>query len=513
MSPISVMPNLLDKTVMLLSPKKGLERLQHKARIAHLEELGYVGASKKRKSTRGWNASGGSADSDDLPYTDTLRFRSRDRYRNDGLVTGAINTKVISAVGTGLTVQSQVDYKYLKISEEEAIEWEERAEREFNFVAKSKNADASRTQTFYDMQFTAMVSMFVSGDVFALMPKLKRKGAIYQTALALVEADRVCNENDQIDSNELAGGIRVNELGEPIEYHIMKQHPYGLDYMMTREWVKVPAYGKKSGRLNVIHLFKKVRPGQRRGVPVLAPVLEKLKQLDDYTNAELTAALISGLFTVFLKSDEPAPEEDEGDISLTTGGITRLYEGEDISLANPNRPNTAYDPFTTAILRQVAIGLDMPYEVMIKHFQSSYTSARASFLEAWRMYKYDRALIAKNFCQPFYEAVIEEAVLMGRLDAPGFMNDSFIRKAYLGTTWSGPSAGQINEKVETEAAEKRVENGFSTSELESANINGTDYATNMRRKKRENQLMLESTPKELRGSKRWAKDKKEAKIG
>jgi len=80
-------------------------------------------------------------------------------------------------------------------------------------------------------------------------------------------------------------------------------------------------------------------------------------------------------------------------------------------------------------------------------------------------------------------------------------------KPYLGATWSGPSAGQINEKVETEAAEKRVENGFSTAEIESANINGTDYATNMRRRKRENQMMIEATPPELRGGKRWVKEK------
>jgi len=70
--------------------------------------------------------------------------------------------------------------------------------------------------------------MFISGDVFALMPMIKRKGAVYQTSLALIEADRVCNENFQIDSSELAGGIKVNELGEPIEYHILKQHPFGL---------------------------------------------------------------------------------------------------------------------------------------------------------------------------------------------------------------------------------------------------------------------------------------------
>jgi len=508
MSSFKVNPNFLDKAISFFSPELGLRRLEHKARISMLENLGYVGASKNRKSTRAWNVDSGSSDTDDLPYLQVLRDRSRDRYRNDGLITGAINTKVVSAIGTGLTVQSQVDFEYLGISEEEAVLWEQRAEREFNFVAKSKRADASRTQDFYELQATAMLSMFISGDVFALLPQIKRKGAIYRTCIALIEADRVCNENDQMDTVELAGGIRTNKLNEPIEYHILKSHPYGLDFNY-REWIKVPAYGAKSGRLNVIHLFNKTRPEQRRGIPVLAPVLEKLKQLDDYTNAELTSALISGLFNVFLKTKDEAPDEDEGDINLMTGGVTRLYDGEDIVIANPTRPNPAYDPFTTSILRQVAIGLNMPYEILIKHFQSSYTSARASFLEAWRIYKYDRAKIAKSFCQPFYESVIEEAILLGRLEAPRFFEDPFVRSAYLGTTWSGPSAGQINEKVETEAAEKRVDAGFSTAELEAANINGTDYSTNMRRRERENIQMIKATPNELRGAKKWVKEKKQ----
>lgn len=43
------------------------------------------------------------------------------------------------------------------------------------------------------------------------------------------------------------------------------------------------------------------RAGQRRGVPMLAPVLEALKQLGHYTDAEITAAVLSAMFTVFVK--------------------------------------------------------------------------------------------------------------------------------------------------------------------------------------------------------------------
>ncbi len=65
----------------------------------------------------------------------------------------------------------------------------------------------------------------LSGDVFAILPGIKRDFWDFETAVSLIEADRVCNENNMPDSDDLAGGIRTNKWGEPIEYHILKTHP------------------------------------------------------------------------------------------------------------------------------------------------------------------------------------------------------------------------------------------------------------------------------------------------
>jgi capsid protein len=53
----------------------------------------------------------------------------------------------------------------------------------------------------------------------------------------------------------------------------------------------------------VIHLLDVDRIAQTRGVPMLAPVIEALKQLDRYAEAELMAAVVSAFFTVFIKTD------------------------------------------------------------------------------------------------------------------------------------------------------------------------------------------------------------------
>src|SRR5699024_504380 len=133
------------------------------------------------------------------------------------------------------------------------------------------------------------------------------------------------------------------------------------------------------------------RPGQRRGVPLLAPVMEAIKQLGRYTDAELMAAVVSGMFTVFVKSempdvglgefipvDEQAEPEDQTRLELGNGAIVDLAEGEDISTVNPGRPNTAFDGFVIAVARQIGAALELPYELLMKQFEASYSASRAA---------------------------------------------------------------------------------------------------------------------------------------
>ena len=65
----------------------------------------------------------------------------------------------------------------------------------------------------------------------------------------------------------------------------------------------VAAFGPNSGERQVLHLFKRLRIDMTRGVPYLAPVIEPLKMLDRYAEAELMAAVVSSFFTVFVKSE------------------------------------------------------------------------------------------------------------------------------------------------------------------------------------------------------------------
>jgi capsid protein len=146
-----------------------------------------------------------------------------------------------------------------------------------------------------------------------------------------------------------------------------------------------------------------------------------------------------------------------------------------VSTANPGRPNTAFEAFVRAVAEHVGVALELPYEILIKHFTASYSAARAAMLEAWRFFKKSRVWLAGSFCQPVYEEFLYECVARGLLSAPGFLDDPFIRRAYCLTTWSGIPMGHIQPAQEATAARERIDAGITNREQEIADYNGGDW--------------------------------------
>jgi lambda family phage portal protein len=222
-------------------------------------------------------------------------------------------------------------------------------------------------------------------------------------------------------------------------------------------------------------------------VPWFAPVIETIKQLDRYCEAEVMASVLSAMITVFVKSDSEegltsmgaaaqTKSQKASEVQLGTGGIVDLGINEDIASFAPNRPNQAFEPFLLAVLRQIGVALGLPFEVLVKHFTASYSAARAALLEAWKFYRNRRIFLAAHFCQPVYESWMEEAILLGRIDAPGYFDDPSIRRAYLLAEWVGDAMPQIDPVKEVEAATKRVELEISTLEDETMQLTGKDWS-------------------------------------
>ena len=502
-------PNLIDRLVAAVAPRAAVRRLQARAAMGVFQRMygggGYAAGRNDRKALKAWTPIARSADADINPGLAGMRARSRDLIMNAPLAGGAVNTTVTSTVGSGLSAQPSIDRELVGLSEEEASAWESRARRIWRAWAETEAADLEAELNFYDLQSLAFRAALESGDVLKVHRWRERAGDPFATRVQLIEADRISNPNFGMDESHLAQGVEIGADGEVLRYWVMDGHPGDETFgRLGYQWAPVPVRDESGQRISWL-LYDKRRIGQRRGVPYLAPVVEPLKQLERYTEAELMAAVVSSMFTVFVKSEkgdarlpgiegaDGVPEgDDRGDVRLGPGLVAELMDGDEIESVNPNRPNASFDPFVQAIYRQVGVQLELPYEILIKAFQSSYSASRGAILEAWKFFRGRREWLTTHFCTPSYEAVVTESVAKGWLSAPGFFDDPFLRAAYLGVHWTGDAMPQVDPLKEARASKLMVDEGFSTREREAMALNGSDWEENHQQQVKEERMRREA---------------------
>lgn len=445
------------------------------------------GASQTLRSMQSWVTSIGSATSDlSASEQRNLRARSRDAFRNNTIARAALTRCRTNIVGTGLMCRPSVDHEALGITADEAesLNTQLRAGWE-RWAEDPTECDIEATSDIYGLQGLALLSAMSSGDVFALTPHERRVGGVSDLKVQLIEADRISNPNEAGDTPTCVDGVVIHGA-MPTGYWIRDTHPGDRLRMQMPRWTFFPAFGALTGRRRVLHVWNdKERPGQVRGAPYLAPILEPLKQIERFSGAELMAAVLSAMLTVFIERDGDATDENGSPlgvfgeeagapIALGNGAVVDLAPGEKAKEVNPSRPNANFDPFFMAIVKQIGAALELPLDELLLHYQSSYSAARAAMLQAWRFYTTRRWSLTQQFCQPIYGLYLDEEVASGRLSLPGYA-DPIRRRAYSRALWIGPSRGAMDEKKEAEAARTRIEIGISNEAIETAAMTGEDW--------------------------------------
>ncbi len=472
------------------------------------------GASRTRSALRGYNPIKSSTKADIDVNLNTLRNRSADLASNSPLGASAINTLRSNVIGAGLMVSPKIDYRLLGLTAEEAKDWQRNALREFNLWANSTACDLYRKNNFFDMQDIAYMSYQIDGDGWAAI-KYRRPvpDNPYCLRVQLFEASRVCNPNssgaygspnyydvemkNNQNGNRIINGIEIDKDGAVVAYWIANRVPFDLTNPSAQlEWQRVEAFGELSGRPNVLQISHEERPEQYRGVPMLAPVIEVLKQVSRYTNAELTAAIVKSFYTLFFTSNGSASElddvlnstygepegmapEDLARIEVGAGTLNLLPPGVDVKSMDASRSMSTFEPFTNILISQLGAAIGVPAEVLLSRFQSSYSAARGALLQAASVFKTRRRWFARDFCQPVYEAWLAEAIAIGRVSAPGYGTDPVITKAWSNADWFGPVMGMLDPEKEVRGAALRVKYGYSTGEREAAELTGSDFDSNI----------------------------------
>lgn len=491
--------------------------------VGNVQNKGYSegAASYVKKSLKGFVPNSGNPQ-EDIDFNNcTLRQRSRMLYMTAPLAASAIKTNRTNVIGNGLKLKSTINRNVLNMTQEEAEAWQKKTEAEFDLWASSKRAcDATGMNDFYGIQQLCLISWLLSGDVFAVIKHFDRSKLMpYGLRLHLIEADRVRTPIDLAkgvsggvlgytngetkEGNKIYDGVELDANGSVRAYHIANTHPF-QSVIESTEFTRVEAYGANSGLPNVLHIMESERPEQFRGVPYLAHVIEPLLQMDRYTKAEIMSALVQSFFTAFITSEkttseipfnEPMGEDvqevsnDPNEYEMGAGTINFLNQGQDVKFAAPTHPNSGFDVFMRAMAEHTGAALEIPADLLLKAFNSSYSASRAALMEAWKAFKMRREWLTNDFCKPVYEIWMTEAVALGRISAPAFFTDPVIRKAYLGSEWIGAPAGQLDPTKEISAAVMAIENGLSTREAETIKLNGGSFTANADKLTAENERL------------------------
>lgn len=467
------------------------------------------GASRISQQLASWQPFAGSADTDTLLDLPLLTSRNRDLARNNGIASGAIQTTADNVVGTGLRLSALPDWRLLGKTQEWAAEWSRQVESLWRTWAGSTACDASRSLTFSGLTTLMYRSSLLNGEGLALPIWQKEVGDPFATRLFVIEPDRLCNPQYAFDSRYRRGGIEIDDYGRPLSYWIRTTHPGDIfaGYATPGVWENIPAT-TAWGRKRVIHWGRKERPGQTRSKPIFSAVMQQFKMLDRYAGAELDAAVVNAMIAAFVetpleydglvamlggKDEDVKPYMDakaqpQNRARLKSGAIVPLYPGEKLSAFNPGRPSAGFGAFMESVLRHIATGLNLPYELLLKDFsKTNYSSARAALLEAWRYFRSERQSLSDYWATPVYELWLEEAVNAGFIEAPGFYDN---RAAYARCRWIGAGRGWVDPVKEAQAAMIRMDSGLSTLEAECAE-QGLDWEEVLHQQAREMALRKE----------------------
>ena len=484
-----IKPNVLDRAIAYVSPRKALVRSN--ARLRYEMSLQFRGAEDSRLRAD-WIF----GQSDPTPPSNErsiLRERSRDLLRNDPVATGAADTLGINIVGQGLQPQSRLRAEYLGISPEKARELQKQAEMVWQ--TWKPFADSANRLDFDELQFLAMRKIVEDGEIIALPIMAGEKWRPLKRAIELLESDRLENTSPKPGMTSMDSAVETGSRGEVIAYYIKKATNQPN---IKNESQRITARDSE-GRPKVLHVFPTKRPGQLRGIPWFAPVMTLFKDLNDTVEAEVIAARVSACLAVFVTMNDPnygafmgqtetEPSTNARIQSLEPGLIGYLKQGESINVVNPNRPGDTFAPFVEMVLRMIGMSLNLPYELLTKDFsKTNYSSARAAMLEGRRMFLTWRSWFSRKFCQPIWDLILEEAYLRDLFNAPDFYE---FRSEYTRASWIGGGWGWVDPVKEVESSKKAIDYGLSTLSDEVAG-QGKDWEEVLEQKKREKEKLEE----------------------
>lgn len=422
-----------------------------RARAAMTAILAYDGAKTGRR-TEGWSTTGASASAEIGVALHRLRERSRDLERNNVYARKAVSEMTNCIVGTGITPYASTGIDSLD------------AEVMAAFESWSESCDADGQLDFYGLQQLMIRTMNLSGEVLIRFRQRRPEdGLKIPLQLQVMEPDHLdTDKTEPTVGGTIINGVEFDLLGRRVAYWLFPQHPGDAhltrDSFRRTQSVKVPAS-------EIVHLYRKERPSQVRGVPMLTPAITKLRDFDDFQEAELVRKKIEACVVAFVSSPDGLDAPPIGARSTDSQSGNRWEEfqpgmvqygrqGEDVKFFSPSAVG-GYGEYVAQNKRDIAAGLEMTYEQLSADLStvnySSYRAGQLSFRAGVDSFRWN--VFMPMALRPIWRRFIDTAFLAGEISTPAYR-----------VTWSPPAWGSVEPQKDADAIVSQIRSGLMTYE-------------------------------------------------
>lgn len=341
------MSNLLDDIISFFSPESGLKRQRARMVKAELSRQRGYDAAKKNYANNMLALSSSSA-KEVSKAANALAANAQEICRNNAL---ALRIKFVWAnaiVGKGIKLRANISNK-------------QRGKSVVNMLDKwsvSTDCDFDGNLNFSGLQWLWASTIVETGGVFVRFHfnrELLKAGKFpvqFQT-IEQTYLDRTKNDGDKI-----IDGIQYNRNGQPEGYWLLSEES-GLN--MTGKQKSV--YYVKDAE--IVHIYRKERPGQHLGVTWLAQVLLDLEKYSTLKEALLMQQQVAACFGVIISEattatgvngDGTADRPDE----IFPGSIYYVKDGQTVNTINPPRSHDQ-GQFITNLKSDIATGVNITY--------------------------------------------------------------------------------------------------------------------------------------------------------
>lgn len=421
------------------------------------------------------------------------------------IASGIINTIVDGSIGGGLSLESAPNYKILNLTEADVKPTKDIIEWYWDLWTKNPiMCDVYGKKTFSTLQREAYTNALSAGDMLlhTKLARISERKGLLLPRIQNIAGQSVMSPN-RSDTDSIKGGVETDIMGREIAYHVARANTN--EYLPLTD--RVSRYGTRTNRLQYnLVVTGDVTPGQIRGRSILLRVMDQIIQIGRYTESEVVKAVIQASMTVFLESDaeidqtggnDPMSQlqqnsdtwkqlNPEGDVVYPTeavdqqqpelgpGMIWNLPAGKKASMVESKSPVAEFWKFTESLIKVVSLGVDTPYEVLLKAFNTNYSASQAAIQTAARNWRIRTDAFAYQYNQIVYEQFIEMLVRQGIIQCKGFLEDPIMRMAWCQATWRGPSILNIDPLKNVNASVQGIRAGLTTPSIEARRLYDND---------------------------------------